>query len=233
MGDSSTTSARKRPTNTPGSRRSQWSPANSLALSDGSSTVWKPWTRGAATPSSGGTTPRVCCAPRWIAPPTSHGGLVLVTGEPGIGKTTLVTSAAREARQRGALVLGAACWDSDSAPGYWPWVQVLRGLRRPPTTGRWRGRTPSRPSRHCSARPTPARAAGRQCRRRTGGDSVGPRQRRPGGVRAVRRGDRRAGRRLPAPAGRGHPRRPALGRPGLTAVAGASPPSTPGSSGCC
>ncbi|MBM0233866.1 AAA family ATPase [Micromonospora sp. STR1_7] len=61
---------------------------------------------------------------------TSHGGLVLVTGEPGIGKTTLVTSAARDARQRGALVLGAACWDSDSAPGYWPWVQVLRALRR-------------------------------------------------------------------------------------------------------
>ncbi|WP_406107446.1 ATP-binding protein [Micromonospora globbae] len=60
----------------------------------------------------------------------SHGGLVLVTGEPGIGKTTLVTAAAREARQRGALVLGGACWDSDSAPGYWPWVQVLRGLRR-------------------------------------------------------------------------------------------------------
>ncbi|MFI7606723.1 ATP-binding protein [Micromonospora sp. NPDC049366] len=60
---------------------------------------------------------------------TSHGGLVLVTGEPGIGKTTLVTAAAREARQRGALVLGGACWDSDSAPGYWPWVQVLRRLR--------------------------------------------------------------------------------------------------------
>ncbi|MER7889298.1 AAA family ATPase [Micromonospora sp. NPDC094482] len=61
---------------------------------------------------------------------TSHGGLVLITGEPGIGKTTLVTAAAREARERGALVLGAACWDSESAPGYWPWVQVLRGLRR-------------------------------------------------------------------------------------------------------
>ncbi|MET8277293.1 AAA family ATPase [Micromonospora sp. NPDC005174] len=61
---------------------------------------------------------------------TSHGGLVLVTGEPGIGKTTLVTSAAREARRRGALVVGAACWDSDSAPGYWPWVQVLRAIRR-------------------------------------------------------------------------------------------------------
>ncbi|MGN9778790.1 AAA family ATPase [Micromonospora sp. H33] len=62
----------------------------------------------------------------------SHGGLVLVTGEPGIGKTTLVTALAEEARQRGALVLGAACWDSDSAPGYWPWLQVVRGLRRSP-----------------------------------------------------------------------------------------------------
>ncbi|WNM40865.1 AAA family ATPase [Micromonospora halotolerans] len=63
---------------------------------------------------------------------TSHGGLVLVTGEPGIGKTTLVSAAADEARRRGALVLGAACWDSDSAPGYWPWVQVLRRLGRHP-----------------------------------------------------------------------------------------------------
>ncbi|MEU1276818.1 AAA family ATPase [Streptomyces sp. NPDC005805] len=60
----------------------------------------------------------------------SHGGLVLVTGEAGIGKTTLVTEAADEARRRGALVLGGSCWDSDSAPGYWPWVQVVRGLRR-------------------------------------------------------------------------------------------------------
>ncbi|MDG4802650.1 AAA family ATPase [Micromonospora sp. WMMD980] len=58
----------------------------------------------------------------------SHGGLVLVTGEPGIGKTTLVSAAADEARRRGALVLGAACWDSDTAPDYWPWVQVLRRL---------------------------------------------------------------------------------------------------------
>ncbi|MBF5029322.1 AAA family ATPase [Micromonospora sp. ANENR4] len=60
----------------------------------------------------------------------SHGGLVLVTGEPGIGKTTLVSAAADEARRGGALVLGAACWDSDTAPDYWPWVQVLRRLAR-------------------------------------------------------------------------------------------------------
>ncbi|MEV6785774.1 AAA family ATPase [Streptomyces sp. NPDC051098] len=67
----------------------------------------------------------------------SHGGLVLVTGEAGIGKTSLVTDAADEARRRGALVLGGSCWDSDSAPGYWPWVQVVRGLRRGVDEAEW------------------------------------------------------------------------------------------------
>ncbi|GII04582.1 hypothetical protein Pta02_65900 [Planobispora takensis] len=67
----------------------------------------------------------------------SHGGLVLVTGEAGIGKTALVTEAAEEARRRGALVLGGSCWDSDSAPGYWPWVQVVRALRRGAGAGEW------------------------------------------------------------------------------------------------
>ncbi|HZB58886.1 MAG TPA: AAA family ATPase [Actinomycetota bacterium] len=67
----------------------------------------------------------------------SHGGLVLVTGEAGIGKTTLVGGAADEARRRGALVLSGSCWGSDSAPGYWPWVQVVRGLRRAATPGEW------------------------------------------------------------------------------------------------
>ncbi|MFI9464006.1 ATP-binding protein [Streptomyces xiamenensis] len=60
----------------------------------------------------------------------SHGGLILVTGEAGIGKTTLVRRTAEEARREGALVLGGSCWDSAHTPGYWPWVQVLRALRR-------------------------------------------------------------------------------------------------------
>jgi AAA ATPase domain len=67
----------------------------------------------------------------------SHGGLALVTGEAGIGKTALVTDAAEEARQRGALVLSGACWASDSAPGFWPWVQVVRGLRRLSSAPEW------------------------------------------------------------------------------------------------
>ncbi|NAS25009.1 AAA family ATPase [Herbidospora sp. NEAU-GS84] len=64
----------------------------------------------------------------------SHGGLVLVTGEAGIGKTTLVTRGVEEARRAGALVLGGSCWQSGGAPGYWPWVQVIRALRR---AGEW------------------------------------------------------------------------------------------------
>jgi hypothetical protein len=67
----------------------------------------------------------------------SHGGLVLVTGEAGIGKTTLVTDAIEVARERGALVLSGSCWDSTAAPGFWPWVQVVRGLRRQATTAEW------------------------------------------------------------------------------------------------
>jgi tetratricopeptide (TPR) repeat protein len=67
----------------------------------------------------------------------SHGGLVLVTGEAGIGKTALVTWAMAAARELGALVLSGSCWDSESAPGYWPWVQVIRGLRRAGTAPEW------------------------------------------------------------------------------------------------
>lgn len=70
----------------------------------------------------------------------SHGGLVLVAGEAGIGKTTLVTGAADQARRQGALVLAGSCWDSDTAPGYWPWVQVVRALRRVATDDEWHPR---------------------------------------------------------------------------------------------
>lgn len=53
--------------------------------------------------------------------------LVLVTGEPGIGKTAVLTAFAAEAAERGATVLRANCWDG-GAPAYWPWVQALRGV---------------------------------------------------------------------------------------------------------
>ncbi|MYW91552.1 AAA family ATPase [Amycolatopsis rubida] len=67
----------------------------------------------------------------------SHGGLALVAGEAGIGKTTLVSALADDAREAGALVLGGTCWESGAAPGYWPWVQVMRSLRREAAPHEW------------------------------------------------------------------------------------------------
>lgn len=54
------------------------------------------------------------------------GGLTLVAGETGIGKTTLLNALSEEVDAAGGLVLRGQCWDGDGAPAYWPWVQVLR-----------------------------------------------------------------------------------------------------------
>ncbi|ORT54826.1 AAA family ATPase [Streptomyces sp. CB03238] len=67
----------------------------------------------------------------------SHGGLVLVTGEAGIGKTSLVRRAAREARELGMLALHGTCWNSEGTPGYWPWTQAIRSLRHGATGEEW------------------------------------------------------------------------------------------------
>ena len=52
--------------------------------------------------------------------------LVLVSGEPGIGKTELARAFARAARDAGALVLWGSAWEEGGAPPYWPWAQALR-----------------------------------------------------------------------------------------------------------
>ncbi len=55
-----------------------------------------------------------------------QGGLVLLLGEPGIGKTRLSAELARDASRTGAMVLSGRCPDGEGAPAYWPWIQVLR-----------------------------------------------------------------------------------------------------------
>lgn len=54
-----------------------------------------------------------------------EGGLVLVAGEPGIGKTRLVEQAGTEARELGALVLVGHCYEGDWAPPYAPFGELL------------------------------------------------------------------------------------------------------------
>ena len=57
-----------------------------------------------------------------------HGHLLLLAGEAGIGKTTLLTEAASYAGARGVRVAWGWGWPGEGAPGYWPWVQVVRAL---------------------------------------------------------------------------------------------------------
>lgn len=64
---------------------------------------------------------------------TGQGSLLLVTGEPGIGKTTLLLAAAAEAREQGCAVAWAACPEEDAAPAFWPLVQLLSGIAHPAT----------------------------------------------------------------------------------------------------
>ena len=57
-----------------------------------------------------------------------RGRLLLLAGEAGIGKTTMLTAAAGYAESCGARVAWGWGWPGEGAPGYWPWVQVMRAL---------------------------------------------------------------------------------------------------------
>ncbi len=60
------------------------------------------------------------------------GGTVVLAGEPGAGKTTGAEAAARLAAEAGFATAWGRCLDADSAPAYWPWIQVLRSLAPSP-----------------------------------------------------------------------------------------------------
>ena len=55
-----------------------------------------------------------------------HGSLVLISGEAGIGKTTLVDDLIFEAEARGCLVLNGGCYDLTTTPPYGPWTEITR-----------------------------------------------------------------------------------------------------------
>ena len=59
-----------------------------------------------------------------------HGGLYLLVGQPGIGKSRLAEELIDRARARGAEILIGRCWEAGGAPAYWPWVQSLRAYVR-------------------------------------------------------------------------------------------------------
>ena len=62
-----------------------------------------------------------------------QGRLVMLVGEPGIGKTRTAQELADESATRGAQILWGKCYEEAGAPPYWPWVESIRS---------WLGRTP-------------------------------------------------------------------------------------------
>jgi tetratricopeptide (TPR) repeat protein len=59
-----------------------------------------------------------------------RGRLVLLAGQPGIGKSRTAAELASTARRRGCQVLVGRCYEGEGAPAYWPWVQILRAYFR-------------------------------------------------------------------------------------------------------
>ena len=57
-----------------------------------------------------------------------RGGLVLIGGEAGIGKTALAEALGAEAQAHGALVLVGRCYDLSETPPYGPWTELLEQL---------------------------------------------------------------------------------------------------------
>ncbi|MEA2432338.1 MAG: eukaryotic-like serine/threonine-protein kinase, partial [Thermoleophilaceae bacterium] len=55
-----------------------------------------------------------------------RGHLMMLVGEPGIGKTRTAQELGTYARVRGARVLVGRSYEGEGAPAYWPWLQMAR-----------------------------------------------------------------------------------------------------------
>lgn len=55
-------------------------------------------------------------------------GLLVVEGDPGMGKTRLLEEAAAEAAGRGALVVWGHCLEGDGSPSMWPWMKTIGAI---------------------------------------------------------------------------------------------------------
>src|SRR5918994_1119784 len=66
---------------------------------------------------------------RLTAARDGRGSVALISGEAGIGKTTLADALCREAADVGAHVLTGHCFDRTETPPYGPWIQIARRVQ--------------------------------------------------------------------------------------------------------
>jgi DNA-binding winged helix-turn-helix (wHTH) protein/tetratricopeptide (TPR) repeat protein len=57
-----------------------------------------------------------------------RGALFLVGGEPGIGKTRFAEEILSWAKLHGAASFEGRCCETEGAPPFWPWLQIVRGM---------------------------------------------------------------------------------------------------------
>jgi tetratricopeptide (TPR) repeat protein len=61
---------------------------------------------------------------------SGNGGLRVLSGEPGIGKTRLADEVVARATAKGFRVSWGRAWETGGAPAYWPWIEALAPLAR-------------------------------------------------------------------------------------------------------
>jgi class 3 adenylate cyclase/tetratricopeptide (TPR) repeat protein len=67
---------------------------------------------------------------RWSEARQGRGRLVLLSGEPGVGKTRLAADLLEQARQTDATVLRGGCYEFEAATPYLPFVEAIRDWAR-------------------------------------------------------------------------------------------------------
>jgi DNA-binding SARP family transcriptional activator len=55
-------------------------------------------------------------------------GVVVVDGEPGVGKTRLLREMTGEAERRGALAVWGMCLEGNGTPSMWPWMRLVGAI---------------------------------------------------------------------------------------------------------
>lgn len=66
-----------------------------------------------------------------------QGDVLLLSGEPGVGKSALARAAEGAARERGALAFWGRCWEAGGGPAYWPLARALGPLLELAGAERW------------------------------------------------------------------------------------------------